>query len=156
MQKSYCYTPGIGVHMQNVGANVNVLKFQSFCIFSCILSLLTILIKPLTTKAYDRRAYGDCGTSGWLWSLTYFWKTLTLAITFKSEMIRISYCTCIFLVTRPFTWCHNFYAPCLKSPTGASSNINLIIHPSVRLFACLSVILSRLQSAIFKVWVMIK
>ena len=23
-----------------------------------------MLIKPLTTKAYDRRAFGDCGTSG--------------------------------------------------------------------------------------------
>ena len=70
MQKSYCYTPGVSVrvgvrvHVQNVRANVKVLKFQSFCIFSCILSLLIILIKPLTTKAYDRRASGDCGTSG--------------------------------------------------------------------------------------------
>ena len=26
--------------------------------------MLIILIKPLTTKAYDRRASGDCGTSG--------------------------------------------------------------------------------------------
>ena len=76
MQKSYCYTPGVrvsvGVHvgvsvrvrMQNVRANVKVLEFKSFCIFSFILSLLIILIKPLTTKAYDRRASGDCGTSG--------------------------------------------------------------------------------------------
>ena len=76
MQKSYCYTPGVsvgvrvgvrvgvGVHMQNVRANVKVLEFKSFCIFSCILTLLVILIKPLTTKAYDRRASGDCGTSG--------------------------------------------------------------------------------------------
>ena len=50
--------------MQNVRANVKVLEFQSLCIFSCILSLLIILIKPLTTKAYDRRASSDCGTSG--------------------------------------------------------------------------------------------
>ena len=70
VQKSYCYTPGVsvgvgvGVHMQNVRANVKVLEFKSFCIFSCILTLLIILIKPLTTKAYDRRASGDCGTSG--------------------------------------------------------------------------------------------
>ena len=41
-----------------------VLEFKYFCIFSCILTLLIILIKPLTTKAYDRRASGDCGTSG--------------------------------------------------------------------------------------------
>ena len=74
MQKSYCYTPGVrvgvrvgvsvGVRMQNVRANVQVMEFQSLCIFSCILTLLIILIKPLTTKAHDRRASGDCGTSG--------------------------------------------------------------------------------------------
>ena len=51
---------------QNVRANVKVLEFKSFYIFSCILSLLIILTKPLTTKAYDRRASGDCGTSGLL------------------------------------------------------------------------------------------
>ena len=66
MQKSYCYTPGVrvGVRMQNVRVNFKVLKFKSFGIFSYIVSLLIILIKPLTTKAYDRRASGDCGTSG--------------------------------------------------------------------------------------------
>ena len=58
--------PGIsiGVRMQNVRANVKVLEFKSFCIFSCILTVLTILIKPLTTKAYGRWVSGDCGTSG--------------------------------------------------------------------------------------------
>ena len=74
MQKSYCYTPGVrvrvrvsvGVRMQNVRANVKVMEFQSLCIFSCILTLLIMLIKPLTTKAHDRRASGDCGTSGFL------------------------------------------------------------------------------------------
>ena len=36
--------------------------------FSCILTLLyIILIKLLSTKAYDRRASGDCGTSGSKW-----------------------------------------------------------------------------------------
>ena len=68
MQKSYCYTPRVGVsvrvHMQNVRANVKVMEFQSLLIFSCILTLLIVQIKPFTTKAYDRRASGDCGTSG--------------------------------------------------------------------------------------------
>ena len=40
----------------------------------------------------------------WPWTLTYFWKTLTLAITFLWEVIGLSYCTCVFLVARPFTW----------------------------------------------------
>ena len=37
--------------------------------------MLIILIKPLTTKAYDRRASGDCGTCGdfWLWSSNQTW-----------------------------------------------------------------------------------
>ena len=40
-------------------------------------------------------------------------KTLTMAITFKLhvEEIGLSYCTCVFLVTRPYTWYHNFL-PC--------------------------------------------
>ena len=75
-QKSFCYTPGVGVrvgisvhvHMQNVRANVKVMKFQSLCIFSCILTLVIILIKPRTTKAHHRRASGDCGTSGYFYS----------------------------------------------------------------------------------------
>ena len=36
MQKSYdSYTPGVrvGVHMQNVSANVQVMEFQSLCFF---------------------------------------------------------------------------------------------------------------------------
>ena len=38
-------------------------------------------------------------------------KTLTLAITFKPEVTRISFWTCVFLVTSPFTWYHNVW-PC--------------------------------------------
>ena len=54
------------------------MEFQSLCIFSCILTLLIILIKPLTTKAHDRRASGDCGTSG---SSLYIYHTYTLLLT---------------------------------------------------------------------------
>ena len=70
MQKSYCYTPA------SASVYVKVLEFKSFCIFSCILTLLIILIKPLTTKAYDRRASGDCGTSGCKMGLA--WLVLTM------------------------------------------------------------------------------
>ena len=34
-------------------------------------------------------------------------KTLTSAITFLPEVIWFSYYTCVFLMTRPFTWYHN-------------------------------------------------
>ena len=61
--------------MQNVRANVKVMEFQSLCIFSCILTLLIILIKSLTTKAHDRRTSGDCGTSGNPWSIRFATRT---------------------------------------------------------------------------------
>ena len=51
-------------------------------------------------------------------------KTLTLAITFKPEVIGLSYCTCVFLVTRPFTWYHNFW-PC---------DLNLEVWPTLKNF----------------------
>ena len=46
---------------------------------------------------------------------------------------------------------HYFYAPAWKVRRG-----HLVIGSSVRLSVCLSVIPSRLQSAIIKVWVMIQ
>ena len=47
----------------------------------------------------------------WPWLLTYFWKNLTLVITFQPIEIRLSYYTCLFLVTRPFCPYQNFW-PC--------------------------------------------
>ena len=49
--------------------------------------------------------------TSWPWLLTYFWKTLTLAITFEPKKIRLSYFTCVFLVARPFCWNLTFL-PC--------------------------------------------
>ena len=47
----------------------------------------------------------------WPWplGLTYFSKTLTSAITFKAEDLRLSYCIYAILVTRPFMSFHNFF-----------------------------------------------
>ena len=39
-----------------------VLEFQSFCIFSCILTWFIKLIKPFRTKAYDSCVSDDYGT----------------------------------------------------------------------------------------------
>ena len=44
----------------------------------------------------------------WPWLLTYFWKNLTLAITFEPKEIGLSYFTSVFLVARPFCWKQNF------------------------------------------------
>ena len=41
------------------------MKFQSLCIFTCILTLLIIQIKPHTTIAHGKGTSGDCGTSGY-------------------------------------------------------------------------------------------
>ena len=45
----------------------------------------------------------------WPWSLTYFSKTVTLAITFLQEVMGLSYFTCVFLVTRLYTWYCNIW-----------------------------------------------
>ena len=42
---------------------------------------------------------------------------LTLAISFKPDVIEFSYCICVFLVTRPFTWYHNFLLDLEVRPT---------------------------------------
>ena len=45
----------------------------------------------------------------WPWPLTYFWKTLTFVITFLSYEIKLSYLACMYLMTRPFQWYHEFW-----------------------------------------------
>ena len=45
----------------------------------------------------------------WLWSLTYFLKTLTLLITFEQWVLEVWYFTWIFPVIRPFRGCHYFW-----------------------------------------------
>ena len=45
----------------------------------------------------------------WPWSLIYFLKTLTLVITYEPWETGLSYFTCEFLVTRPFTSHHNIW-----------------------------------------------
>ena len=44
-------------------------------------------------------------------ALGWWRKTLTFVITFNSEELGLLYCTCVFHVTRPFIWYHDFYAP---------------------------------------------
>ena len=82
---------GIGVHMRNVRANANVLEFKSFCIFSCTLTLLIVLIKPLTTKAYDSCASCDCGTFGLL-LLWNHWTEFNKSLTGISQCPQLSLC----------------------------------------------------------------
>ena len=82
----------------NLGHNFQTRRDRAFILQMCIPCDKTFHMVPLFFTLWP-----------WPWSLTYFWKTLTLAITFKPEEIKLSYCTCVFLVTRPFTWYHNFF-----------------------------------------------
>ena len=45
------------------------------------------------------------------WSLTHFFKTLTLLITFEQWVLELLYCTWAFLVTRSSYWYQDF-CPC--------------------------------------------
>ena len=72
MQKSYCYTPGVGVRvgvrMQNVRANVKVLEFKSFCIF-----FLHFKFAYHTNKAPYNKSLRQARIR-WLWHLWYFYE----------------------------------------------------------------------------------
>ena len=63
----------------------------------------------------------------WPWLLTYFWKNLTLAITFEPREIRLSYYRYVFLVARPFCPYQKFW-PCDLNldfwPTFEKLNLN--------------------------------
>ena len=60
------------------------------------------------------------------WPLTYFWKTLTLAITVLSLEIGLSYLACTFLMARPFQ-CHHLFEHVTLTLTFDLLLINFII-----------------------------
>ena len=100
MQKNYCYT------LESASASASackmlgqmlVMKFQSLCIFSCILTLLIILIKPLTTKAHDRHASGDIGTSG-----LSFHRTLLLVVLIITIVVVVIIINIVVTIPTPF------------------------------------------------------
>ena len=57
----------------------------------------------------------------WPWLLTYFWKNLTLTITFEPKVIGLWYYTYLFPVTRPFFWYQYFW------PSGLDLDFDLIL-----------------------------
>ena len=69
-------------------------------------------------------------------------KTLTLAISFKPEVIELSYCICVFLVTRPFTWYHNFW-PC---------DLDLEVWPTFKNFNLGNNFQTRSDRAVYSLW----
>ena len=81
----------------NLGYNFLIRSDWAFILHMCIACDKTFHMVPSFFTLWP-----------WPWSLTYFWKTLTLAITFLSVVVGLSYCTCVLLETRPFTLYHNF------------------------------------------------
>ena len=103
VQKSYCFTPGVGdcisVHMLNVRVNVKDLEFQSVCIFSWILIFCILLIKPLTTNAHSIHASSYCtwGNSGeWILNLNHH-KTTKLMVFISYKNVSVT-CFCYDIV----------------------------------------------------------
>ena len=76
----------------NLGHNFLTRRDRAFILHICISCDKTFHMVPLFLTLWP-----------WPWRLTYFWNTLPLAITFLQEEIGLSFCTCIFRVTRPFT-----------------------------------------------------
>ena len=75
----------------NLGNNFWAKRDRPFIFHTCISCGKTFLLMQnfLTSWPYP-------------WLLTYFWKNLTLTITFEPKVIGLYYYTYLFLVTRPF------------------------------------------------------
>ena len=118
--ESYCRTPGVGV---GVGVGVRVYKNfnlaynswttigRGFIFHMCIPCDKTFPWVPKFLTSWP-----------WPWSLTYFQKTLTLAIASLPEEVWLSYFICTFLVTRPFHGYQNFWP----------SDLDLEVWPSLK------------------------
>ena len=105
---SWCQSPGVRVHVRigvgclnknfNSGHNFLTRTDRAFILQMCIPCDKTFHLVPYFLTSWP-----------WPWSLTYFWKTLTLVITFLPELIELSYCTCVLFKIRPFIWCRNVW-----------------------------------------------
>ena len=82
----------------NLGHNFWTKRDSAFIFHMCISYDKTFLSIPKFLTSWP-----------WPWLLTYFWKNLTLVITFEPKEIGLSYFTCVFLMTRPFCRCQSFW-----------------------------------------------
>ena len=81
----------------NIGHNFFTFKDKSFIFGMCDPYDKTFPMVPWILNLWP-----------WPWPLTYFWKTLTLAITSLLKEIGLSYLACVYLMTRPFRRNHKF------------------------------------------------
>ena len=82
----------------NIGHNFFIERDRTFIFGMCIPYYKTFPTEPYISNMWP-----------WPWPLTYFWKTLTLAVTLMSYEIKLSYLACVFLMTRPFQWYHKIF-----------------------------------------------
>ena len=85
----------------NLGYNFWTIRDKAFILLMLVPCDKTFLSVPKNLTLWP-----------WPWLLTYFWKNLTLAITFEPREIRISYYRYVFLVARPFCPYQKFW-PCV-------------------------------------------
>ena len=83
----------------NLGHNFWIKRDRAFILQVCIPCGKTFLFVPKVLTLLP-----------WPWLLTYFWKILTLAITFEPKEIGYSYYTYLFLMAIPFCQHQNFSA----------------------------------------------
>ena len=83
----------------NLGHNFWTKRDRAFIFHMGISCGKTFLLEPKILTSWP-----------WPWLLTYFWKNLTLAITFEPKEKGLSYFTWVFLVARPFCWNQKFWS----------------------------------------------
>ena len=104
--RSLCYSPSVRLSIRigfvdknfNLGHKFKTITDRDFILHICIPCDKTFHMVPNFFTLWP-----------WPWSLTYFWKALILAITVIPEEIGFSNFSCVFLVTRPFSWYHNLW-----------------------------------------------
>ena len=92
----------------NLGYNLWTVKGSAFIFHMCIPCDKSFQFIPWFLASWDKYVRG-ANVIALPSASVACTKTLTLAITSKKEVIDLSYCICVFPVTRPFTWYHNFW-----------------------------------------------
>ena len=113
--KKCCYTPckqSLGVYRKRpVRLSVHPENFNLTHNFWTIINRDSALILHMCIPYGKTFLLVSKFLTPWHWPqcLTYFWKTLTLVITFHLEEIWLWYYTCVFLVRKPFCWYQIFF-----------------------------------------------
>jgi hypothetical protein len=106
-QNMKCFVIQFDVHVCYYGFKLTFKTFSP-CVTLQFPSFLSIYMKYINFYAPSAPVLKDRGHIVFGLSVCLSAKTLTLAIYFEWEVIGLSYFICVFLMTRPFYWYHNF------------------------------------------------